>query len=256
MSEFRVDIDIGYPLHVGLSAADILTYRITKNIVVSDIPGVFKQLNNKTSQRIDYLVNDIRQVYPSIVTKKSSLTTTTQKVAAVEFIPIVSINPASTITYTQIESSLTYKISPFVHKLTNRVYQGASLRHYNVRTQQSEVLQQLIDLQNSQPLSFKVLRKVEDTSGPGTGPEVVDKHIPLGLDISYDSYVGFGSPTDNRFSTISNNEDNTDQYEYSDGSILKIDQSVPQFRLITGKNDVQISLQVNPTYVVSKRVKD
>lgn len=256
MSEFRVDIDVSYPLHVGLSAADVLVYRITKNIVVEDSYINRVELSDRLTQGLSYLVNDIRQSYPSWATKNISCTTTNSKVTPLEFIPIVAIAPSSTINYTQIHSNLSYNVLTYSHKITNRVFQSANLQHYNVRTQQSEVLRQLIDLQNSQPLSFKVLRKVEDTSGPGTGPEVVDKHIPLGLDISYDSYLAFGSPTDNRFSTISDDEEGLDPYEYRDGSMLKIDQTVPQFRLITGKNEIKISLQVNPTYVISKRIKD
>lgn len=257
MSEIRIDLDVTYTQHVGVSIAETLVYRVSKNINVTQTPDTLQSLDTLTPTTLQYTMNDSRVTYPGWSIDSSAGVSVKSQVRPVVFVPLLGVSTTNEIPYVKYTEKLNYSVINKLVPVTEKVLGSAYCTHRNIRTQQIEVLRQLTDLQNSQPLTLKVLRKYEEDNSPGTGgPTIIDKDIPIGITVSYDSYVGIGSPTNGRFSTIATDSDNTDPEEYVDESIIKIDQSTPAFRLITGKNDVKLSLQITPTYVISKRNKD
>lgn len=261
MENSRVNFDVPQSLRFEISEARSLRFRVHNKLTTSpQDPQIAQSVDTQFPSSLTFQVTDIRVSYPSWATVSRASVFTNTVTRPVMFIPVFGVNRPEDVKYSRFTEQLKFNIIPIILDVPFRLYGlGCSVLHRSQRTQQSEdtSLKQLNTLQNSQPITFKVLRKVDDTPSTGDGgTTIADKNIPLGINVSIDSYVGLSSPTAGRFDTIADNENNSNPSSYVDDTILKIDQSTPAFRLVTGKNDVKISLQINPTYVISKRNKD
>lgn len=250
----QLNLDVADTLYHQFANEPSLLYRVyNKSTYIPTVVDTTRAPYDEPIS-IEFLAKDIRTEIGSVTVPSTTSVSTVD--SPIKFNLYYGVDSFQSIARPQYYEALTLTvIESQVFKTRADIVVGASTTVITASgTQQIEQLQQLNIVQNSQPLSYKVLRKLEDSGeNPGENPvDPTDKTIPVEFNVSHNAYVGVSSPLTGAFDTVADNLANEDPVEYTDGDLLKVDHTTTAYKLITGKNDIKLSVQFNPTYVISK----
>lgn len=106
---------------------------------------------------------------------------------------------------------------------------------------------------NQSSIDYSMTIPTNMDSGSSQEPgEVSSKIIPVRMTVSRTSFIGIESPTSGAYDTVANNDDGLYPEILTDHSVIQVDSSAPAVRLITGTNEVKLSIHIEPTFVLDK----